>query len=58
MSGLWDIYRQTDGHTDQLTDKGDYYGPHRVNPGFKMKFLHVTYKEISSKVANFHVSKL
>ena len=25
-----------DGLTDGLTDKGDYHGPHRVNPGSKI----------------------
>ena len=27
---------QTDRRTDRRTDKGDYHGPHRVNPGSKI----------------------
>ena len=51
-------YLKTDRPTDVLTKKGDYYGPHRVNPGtkinrvfqsntynfcFRLKMVHPTY---------------
>ena len=31
-------YLKTDGRTDRRTNKGDYHGPHRVNPGSKINF--------------------
>ena len=37
MSSLQDIQRRTNGLTDWLADKGDYYGPRRVNPESKIK---------------------
>ena len=30
-------YSKTDGPTDQRTNKVDYHGPHRVNPGSKIR---------------------
>ena len=37
MSGFRDIPRRTNEPMDRWTNKVDYYGPHRVNPGPKWK---------------------
>ena len=50
ISSLLDFKRLTKGRTNELTDRADYYGPHRLNQE-NLRFFS-TFKELFSNSSN------